>query len=64
MKLASTKVILTNVLVTFVQAAVAFLAVNNWDYNNKVVLAGAAGAGLSVVWNTVIKPYLKERKVL
>lgn len=61
MKLASTKTIVTNVVITFLQAALAFLAVNNWDFNNKAVVAGAVGAGASVVWNTVIKPVLKER---
>lgn len=56
-----TKWVVMNVLVTFVQAAVAFLAVNNWDYTNKAVVAGAVGAGASVVWNTLVKPLLKEK---
>ena len=64
MKLASRKVIITNVVVTFFQAAIAFLAVNSWDISNRAVIAGAVGAGASVVWNTVLKPYLKERGLL
>lgn len=61
MVLASTKTIVVNVIVTFVQAAVAFVAVNNWNFTDKAVIAGAVGAGASVVWNTVIKPWLKEK---
>lgn len=61
MKLASTKTIVTNVVVTFVQAAVAFLAVNGWDWTNKTVIAGAVGAGVSVVWNTIVKPFMKQK---
>lgn len=64
MKPTSTKIVLTNAFVTFIQAASAFLAVNGWDLTNKTVIAGAVGAGLSVVYNTVIKPYLKEKGVL
>lgn len=61
MKPTPTKTVVVNAVVTFVQAAAAFLAVNNWDVSNKTVLAGAVGAGLSVVWNMVIKPYAKEK---
>lgn len=61
MQLASTKTIVTNVIVTFFQGAIASLAVNNWDFSNKTVVVGAVAAGLSVVWNTVIKPLLKEK---
>lgn len=55
------KTVVVNAVVTFFQAALAFLAVNSWDFGNKTVLAGAAGAGLSVVWNTILKPYAKEQ---
>ncbi len=61
MKATPTKTVITNAVVTFVQAAVAFLAVNSWDYTNKTVIAGAVGSALSVVWNTIIKPWAKEK---
>ncbi len=55
------KTVAVNAIVTFVQAFVAYLAVSNWDYTNKTVIAGAIGAGLSVVWNTVLKPFAKDK---
>lgn len=61
MNTPSNKTVITNATVTFVQAFVAFLASTSWDYTNKTVLAGAVGAGLSVVWNTILKPYAKEK---
>lgn len=64
MKATPTKTVVVNAVVTFVQATVAFLSVNSWDLSNKTVLVGAVGAGLSVVWNVVIKPYLKEKGLL
>lgn len=64
MKYQSTKTVLTNVVVTFFQAALAVLAVSNWNFSDKTVVAGAVGAGASAVWNLVIKPYLKEKGVL
>lgn len=61
MILASTKTIVTNVVVTFFQAALAVLAVSNWDFTNKTALAGAVGAGASAVWNLVLKPWAREK---
>lgn len=58
----SPKVVIINVVVTFVQAAVASLLVA--DGLDKVALAGAAGAAASVVWNTVVKPWLKSQGYL
>lgn len=55
----NTKKLVVKVVVTFVEAAVASLAVSHWDYSNKVVLAGAIGSALSVVWNTVLYPQLQ-----
>lgn len=60
----SAKVVAINVCVTFVQAALAVLAVNNWDFSNKTVIAGAVGAGASAVWNLTIKPLLKANGLL
>jgi hypothetical protein len=45
--------------ITFIQSAVAVWAVSSEPFTI-VALAGAVGAGLSVVYNTVIQPYLNE----
>lgn len=58
----SIKVVLINALITFVEAGAAALLVS--DGLSKAALAGAAGTAASVVWNTVIKPYLKSQQVL
>lgn len=58
----SAKVIAINAAITFVEAAVAALLVS--DGLDKAALAGAAGTAASVVWNTVIKPWLKSREIL
>ena len=58
----SAKVIVINALVTFVEAAGAYLLAANGL--NRAALAGAAGTALSVVWNTVVKPYLKSQDIL
>lgn len=58
----SHKVILINALVTFVQAALASLLVA--DGFDRATLAGIAGTAASLVWNTVIKPYLKSQEIL
>ena len=56
------KQLVINVSVTFVEAVIAYLvSTGNMEFT-KVTLAGAAGAGVSVVYNTVIKPYFKRRK--
>lgn len=64
MKIQITKSVIINVVITFLEAASAFMAVNKWDYSNKAVLAGAIGSGVSVVWNSIIKPYLKDNTSL
>lgn len=49
----SLKSIVERAVVTFVEASVAFLALNNWNLTSKTVVAGAVGAGLSAVYNMV-----------
>lgn len=63
MELASFKTIATNIVVTFVEGFLAAWAVTG-NATDKAALGGAAAAGLSLVWNTVIKPWLKAREVL
>lgn len=58
----SAKIVIINALITFVEAAAASLLVA--DGLDKAALVGAAGTALSVVWNTVVKPYLKSQEVL
>lgn len=57
-QLESNKTILMNVVVTFVQAFMAAWATTNFSLD-KLTLAGAWGAGLSAVYNLVIKPSAK-----
>lgn len=59
----STKTIVTNVIVTFVQAAGAVWVTSGFA-TDKLALSGAVGAGLSAVWNLVGKPLLKKWKWL
>lgn len=56
MKLNYKKIVL-RVIVTFAQAALAYLVVA--DGVTKATVAGAIGAGLSVVWNTVLYPIVQ-----
>lgn len=46
------RVLVEKVVVTFVEAALAFLALNDWKFTDKTVGAGAVGAGLSAAYNT------------
>lgn len=61
--LQSHKVILTNVIVTFIETFVATLALSDAPINQASMI-GAGGAAASVVWNTIIKPALKSRGIL
>lgn len=54
---AKVKEIALKVVVTFVEAALAYSALNNFDITNKTAVAGAIGAGLSAVYN-LSKHYL------
>lgn len=63
MQLQSVKVITINVLVTFVEGFAPAWALSG-NQLTKSALAGAGAAGLSVLWNTLIKPWLKARGIL
>ncbi len=58
-KLQSTTVILTNIVVTFVQAAFAVWAANGFKVD-KLAIGAVVGAGASAVWNLIVKPWLKS----
>ena len=58
--LQKTSVILTNMLVTFFQAAFAAWVATGFS-KDKIAVSGVAGAGPSAVWNIIIKPFLKEK---
>lgn len=45
------KLLAIRVVVTFIQAAVAYVVVSGGDFTSKTVLAGAVGAGLSALYN-------------
>lgn len=55
------KKVAMRVIVTFVQAMLAYLVVA--DGINKAVIAGGIGSALSVVWNTVLLPVLTDDDV-
>lgn len=55
----STKTILINIIVTFVQAAGAVWVTSGFA-TDKLAISGAIGAGLSAVWNLVVKPLFKK----
>jgi GH25 family lysozyme M1 (1,4-beta-N-acetylmuramidase) len=50
------KTVAINATVTFVQAFLATWAATGFQLD-KVVLAGAVGGALSLVWNTILKPF-------
>lgn len=50
------KTVAVNATVTFVQAFLATWAATGFQLD-KVVLAGAIGGALSLVWNTILKPF-------
>ena len=49
--------VITNMIVTFIEAAVATWSATGFAVD-KLSVAAAVGAGLSAVWNLVLKPYL------
>lgn len=57
------KTTVINVVVTFVQGFLAAWVVAGYKLDRQT-LTGAAAAAFSVVWNVVIKPILKENKIL
>lgn len=58
--IARPSVIVTNVVVTFVQAAFATWLAAGLS-TDKLAVAGAVGAGASAVWNVLLKPYLTSK---
>lgn len=52
-----------NVTVTFVEGFLAAWLITNHS-TEKQALIGASAAGLSAVWNLVIKPLLKKQGVI
>ena len=57
------KTVVVNMVVTFVQAFLGAWAATGFNLD-KVVLAGAVGAAGSLVWNTILKPFLIKRGLL
>ena len=55
-----TRKVLTNIVVTFVQAGAATWLATGFA-TDKIAIGGAIGAGLSAVWNLVIKPFLIQK---
>lgn len=61
-----TKTILTvvvNIVVTFFEAAIAVWSTNGFS-TDKLALGAVVGAGVSAVWNIVIKPFLIKKGYL
>lgn len=58
-RMQSLKVVVINVVVTFLEVLVATLALTDGPFS-KAALVSAGGAAASVVWNTIIKPAAKE----
>jgi GH25 family lysozyme M1 (1,4-beta-N-acetylmuramidase) len=56
-KLLELKTVITNVLITFVEAFIATWTLTGYQLSRGAV-GGAIGAAASVVWNTLLKPYL------
>lgn len=52
-----TYIIVRNVVVTFLQVAIATWVASGLS-TDKVAVSAAIGAGLSAVWNIVVKPVL------
>lgn len=63
MKFQSAKVIAINVVVTFLEGAGAAWFVTG-NQTRKEALVGAGAAGLSAVWNLIVKPFLKSKNIL
>lgn len=59
MKFETIKTIIVNIVVTFVQAGIAVWSISNFSLD-KATVGAVAGAGLSAVWNLVLKPLFKQ----
>lgn len=57
------KTVIVNAAVTFVQAFLATWAATGFNLD-KVVIAGGVGAAASLVWNTILKPFLITKGAL
>lgn len=57
------KTVIINIAVTFVEGFVAAWVLTGNELT-KHALVGAGAAAISLVWNTVIKPYLKDNTSL
>ena len=53
----------TNIVITFVQAGVAVWLASGLSTDN-VTIGAVTGAGLSAVWNIIIKPFLVQHGYL
>jgi hypothetical protein len=54
--------VIVNVVVTFVQGASGVIAASLVSGGlNKLTIGAATAAGLSAVWNTLLKPYLVQQ---
>jgi hypothetical protein len=53
------KNIIINVAVTFFEAAIAVWFASGMQ-SDKIAIGAAIGAGVSAVWNIVLKPFLKN----
>lgn len=53
------KIITINMVVTFFQAGLAVWATSGFK-SDRIAIGAAVGAGISAVWNIVIKPLLKK----
>lgn len=58
--LESVAKILTNIIVTFFQAGFAVWATSGFNMD-KLAIGASVGAGISAVWNILIKPLLKSK---
>lgn len=52
--------VIVNMLVTFVQSFLGAWAATGFNLD-KVVIAGAVGAAASLVWNTILKPFMIKK---
>ncbi len=57
------RTVVINILITFLEGFVAAWALTGNEVT-KHALVGAGAAAISLVWNTVIKPYLKTNTAL
>lgn len=55
----TTLTVVVNIVVTFFEAAIAVWSTNGFS-TDKLALGAVIGAGVSAVWNIIIKPILKQ----